>query len=213
MSKLTEASAWTFNYKKWTQWHVRAKSKEKQSQWEARSKSNCSGMKRENASCNTFTKTWNAILSTWSTISANQRTSKSSQNTAYPIRPPPTIFIPERTGSIVRCTIGPFEESVIATISVNPKKGYALRLKFSAQEKEPPKAIVKSLLKPIEKEIEKLARAGKVDLKFPPNAQSIGNINTLVHWRRPEEFTQGVTRLWDEINANNMQQGRLGNCW
>ncbi|OMJ71945.1 hypothetical protein SteCoe_29734 [Stentor coeruleus] len=57
-----------------------------------------------------------------------------------------------------------------------------------------------------------------VDPFFPPLDSSINlgtdnRIDAVIQWRRPEEFFQGDFKIFDNIEPNDIKQGKLGDCW
>ena len=57
-----------------------------------------------------------------------------------------------------------------------------------------------------------------VDPYFPPTDSSINlgtdrRIDTVIQWRRPNEFFKGDYQIFDNIEPNDIKQGKLGDCW
>ncbi|OMJ74294.1 hypothetical protein SteCoe_26816 [Stentor coeruleus] len=57
-----------------------------------------------------------------------------------------------------------------------------------------------------------------VDPFFPPLDSSINlgsdrRIDAVIQWRRPEEFFNGDFKIFDNIEPNDIKQGKLGDCW
>lgn len=149
------------------------------------------------------------------------------------------IKIKESATMVNIVEIEPRSKVIVATLLLEPN--WKLSTKFRFAVKPPSAQMAQGFIeKDNQKVLRKIERAKKelrdkdlnnfhpsmissklgnfVDPFFPPLDSSINlgtdrRIDAVIQWRRPEEFFQGDFKVFDNIEPNDIKQGKLGDCW
>lgn len=149
------------------------------------------------------------------------------------------IKIKESSTLVNTIEIDPRSRVIVATLLLDPN--WKLSTKFRFAVKPPsPQAALGFIEKDNQRLLRKIERAKRelrmidlntfdpstistklgnfVDPFFPPLESSINlgsdrQIDAVIQWRRPEEFFNGDFKVFDNIEPNDIKQGKLGDCW